>query len=176
MPSQGGVGGQKIFACFRAYMLFVGQLWSVSRYIMGPFSGRWRLVGRTNPVSNPPTWKCRSGIGDHRFPFSMDLLPNYTFYTNLAFFVLYIFAYRRCDKHDDVQFMKSWENYATSFEAGLTLIPAWISNYINYNGWDEITYPFVNFNGNRWSVGMEKQFHPSLYLAYNYLSMFTSER
>ena len=30
---------------------------------------------------------------------------------------------------------------------GLTLIPAWISNYIHYNVWDEITYQFLNFNG-----------------------------
>ena len=30
---------------------------------------------------------------------------------------------------------------------GLTLIPAWISNYIHYKLWDEITYPFINFNG-----------------------------
>ena len=30
---------------------------------------------------------------------------------------------------------------------GLTLIPAWISNYIHYKVWDEITYPFLNFNG-----------------------------
>ena len=29
---------------------------------------------------------------------------------------------------------------------GLTLIPAWISNYIHYKMWDEITYPFLNFN------------------------------
>ena len=29
----------------------------------------------------------------------------------------------------------------------LTLIPAWISNYIHYKVWDEITYPFLNFNG-----------------------------
>ena len=27
-----------------------------------------------------------------------------------------------------------------------TLIPAWMSNYIHYNMWDEITYPFPNFN------------------------------
>ena len=32
-------------------------------------------------------------------------------------------------------------------EHGLTLIPAWISNYTHYNAWDEITYPFLNFNG-----------------------------
>ena len=26
-------------------------------------------------------------------------------------------------------------------------IPAWISNYIHYKKWDEISYPFLNFNG-----------------------------
>ena len=31
-------------------------------------------------------------------------------------------------------------------EHGLTLIPAWISND-THNVWDEITYPFLNFNG-----------------------------
>ena len=30
---------------------------------------------------------------------------------------------------------------------GLTLIPAWTSNYIHYKMWDEITYPFLNLNG-----------------------------
>ena len=33
------------------------------------------------------------------------------------------------------------------YQHGLTLIPAWISNYIHYKEWDEITYPFLNFNG-----------------------------
>ena len=32
---------------------------------------------------------------------------------------------------------------------------------------DEITYPFLNFNG--WSLGMDKWFHPILYDGYNYL-------
>ena len=30
---------------------------------------------------------------------------------------------------------------------GLTFIPAWISKSISYKVWDEITYPFTNFNG-----------------------------
>ena len=30
---------------------------------------------------------------------------------------------------------------------GLTLIPAWISNYIQSKMWDKITHPFLNFNG-----------------------------
>ena len=29
----------------------------------------------------------------------------------------------------------------------LILIPAWTSNYILYKVWNEITYPFLNFNG-----------------------------
>ena len=28
-----------------------------------------------------------------------------------------------------------------------SFIPAWISNHIHYKLWDEITYPFSNFNG-----------------------------
>ena len=31
-------------------------------------------------------------------------------------------------------------------EHGLTLITAWISHYIHYKVWDEIIYPFLNFN------------------------------
>ena len=30
---------------------------------------------------------------------------------------------------------------------GITLIPTWISNYIHCKVWDEITKPFLNFNG-----------------------------
>ena len=33
------------------------------------------------------------------------------------------------------------------YESGFTLIPACISNYIHFKVWDEITYPFLNFNG-----------------------------
>ena len=29
----------------------------------------------------------------------------------------------------------------------LTSVPTWISNYIHYIVWDEITYPFPDFNG-----------------------------
>ena len=33
------------------------------------------------------------------------------------------------------------------YQIGLTLIPAWISNYIHYKVWNEINYPSSNFNG-----------------------------
>ena len=49
---------------------------------------------------------------------------------------------------------------------------AWISNYIHCKVWDEITCTFSNFNGkHRWSLGMDKLFHPTLYNGRNYMSM-----
>ena len=40
---------------------------------------------------------------------------------------------------------------------GLTLIPERISNYIHYKMWDEISYPFLNFNGcTVENLGMDK--------------------
>ena len=46
----------------------------------------------------------------------------------------------------------------------INTIPAWISNYIHYKVWDEMTYPFAN-------LGMDKLFHPTLYCVCNQLSM-----
>ena len=46
-----------------------------------------------------------------------------------------------------------------------------ISNSIHYKVWDEIVYPFPNFNGNNWILWMDKQFHRKLYSASDYLSM-----
>ena len=40
--------------------------------------------------------------------------------------------------------MDSW---GAIYQHGLILITAWISNYIHYKVWDEIIYPFPNFNG-----------------------------
>ena len=52
------------------------------------------------------------------------------------------------------------------------LNPALTSNYIHYNVWDEITYPFLNFQRcKRWSLGVDKYFHPTLYWVYDYLYM-----
>ena len=39
------------------------------------------------------------------------------------------------------------------YSHGLTLIPEWTSNYTHYKTWDEITYPFPNFNGCAVEVG-----------------------
>ena len=49
---------------------------------------------------------------------------------------------------DDIMTEERSPHYSGPFyKHGLTLIPAWISNHIHYKVWDEITYPFLNFNG-----------------------------
>ena len=69
-----------------------------------------------------PLWECMIGIGDHRFTFFMDLLPNHTFFLHKSDNTVHwdLPALRRCDKPDNVQFMKSWEKYVASFDAGLS--------------------------------------------------------
>ena len=62
------------------------NLWSFCRYIMGPFSGWWRLGGKCQQHLTAPILKCMSAIRDDRFTFLMDLLPNYIVYTNLTIF------------------------------------------------------------------------------------------
>ena len=37
--------------------------------------------------------------------------------------------------------------WAPFYSHGLTPIPTWISNYIHCKVWDEISYPFLKFNG-----------------------------
>ena len=85
----------EIFLLVLAHIGFLwNNLWSVSRYVMWQFSGRWRLGGNDQQCLAAPIWKYRSGIGDHRFTFFIDLLPNYTFYTNLTNIVHWVVAYR----------------------------------------------------------------------------------
>ena len=52
---------------------------------------------------------------------------------------------------------------------GLTSIPAWMNNHMPCKMWDEITYPFPNFN--HWSLGMDKYFHPTFYNGCDNFSM-----
>ena len=47
--------------------------------------------------------------------------------------------------------------FTNSSSPSLTWInPTWISNCFNYKVWDKITYPFPNFNGYPWNLGMDK--------------------
>ena len=56
---------------------------------------------------------------------------------------------------DELNIPSSNRAYHLKYDAltqGLTSIWAWISNYIHYKMWDEITFPFPNFYG----LGMDK--------------------
>ena len=43
--------------------------------------------------------------------------------------------------------MLTIDTWGPFYKHGLTLILAWISNHMPSKMWDEITYPFLNFNG-----------------------------
>ena len=124
MPSQGEMADRKIFVCLSTYRLLWNNLWSVSRYVMGSLSGRWRQSGNDQQCLAAPIWKYRSGFGDHRFTFFIDLRPSYTFYTNLTNIVHGVVAYRDVAHLVRLNLGKSWEKSAKSFDAGLMLITA----------------------------------------------------
>ena len=72
-------------------------------------------VGR----ANHPIWKCMSGIGDHQFIFLIDLLPNYTFYTNLTISSI---GYILKEDVTNLMTFNLWKikKSAESFDAGLS--------------------------------------------------------
>ena len=51
--------------------------------------------------------------------------------------------HRTCKSHSSQQKTSSGPFY----QHGLTLISAWMSNYIHHKVWDEIAYVFLNVNG-----------------------------
>ena len=147
MPSQGEMADRKIFVCLSTYRLLWNNLWSVSRYVMGPLSGRWRQSGNDQQCLAAPIWKYRSGFGDHRFTFFIDLRPNYTFYTNLTNIVHWVVAYRDMAHLVRLNLGKSWEKSAKSFDAGLTCFLRWKSE----------TLMMVSQYWFRWWLGAVKQ-------------------
>ena len=60
----------------------------------------------------------------------------------------------------------STENSSPFYWHISTLIPLMLGKHSHYKPWDEINYPRC-----RWSLGMDKWFHPALYKACAYLSM-----
>ena len=119
MPSRGEVVVIR-FLIVLALMCFLWHnLWSVSHYTMGPFSGWWRQGGNGQRYLAAPIWIYRSGFGDHRFNFFYGFASKLHILYKSVNIVHWVSVYRRCGKPDDVQCIKSSENYATSFDAGL---------------------------------------------------------
>ena len=60
----------------------------------------------------------------------------------------------------------------SKFKVISVIIIAVLYGNIHYKVWDEITFPFQNFQQRScWSLGMDKEFHPTPYWACDYLSM-----
>ena len=120
MPSQRVMGGRKILLVLAHIGFLWNELWSVSRYVRGRPSGWWRLCGNDQQCLAAPIWKYRSGFGDHRFTFFMDLFPNYTFYTNLTNIVYWVVVDRDVPHLITLNLGKVEKKYAKSFDAGLS--------------------------------------------------------
>ena len=87
------------------------NLWSVCRYVMGPFSGWRSLCGK----GKPPHLKKYVRNRWSPIHISNIFTPNLHILHKSDNIILWVFAYRRCDKPDDVQFMKSWEKVCRIF-------------------------------------------------------------
>ena len=123
------------------------NLWSVSRYIMGSFSGWWRLGGDDLRYLAAPIWKCRSGFGDHRFIFFIDLFPNYTFYTNLTNIVHWVVVWRKCGTPDSDKFREKLKNVCKIVWCRFNIV------YIKHIHWYKNIYAMMtSSNGNIFRV------------------------
>ena len=55
------------------------------------------------------------------------------------------------------EYIEAKETCGPFYQHGVTLIPAWISDYMLRNVCDEIAYPSLNFNGfTVWRLGVDK--------------------
>ena len=112
-------GRSKYFAYLGTYMLFVEQpVVSLSLYnganewLLGPGRDESTKFNRSHSKMNIRNRWSPIHIS-HGFAFELHILHKSD---NLLH---YMIAHRRCDKPNSVQSMKSWDNYATSFDAGL---------------------------------------------------------
>ena len=119
MPSQRVMGGRKIFACLSTYRLFCGTTSGQLVVISWGHSVADGDCGNDQQGLAAPIWKYRSGFGDHRFAFFIDLLPSYTFYTNLTNIVHWVVVYRDVAHLMTLNLGKVEKRYDKSFDAGL---------------------------------------------------------
>ena len=100
---------------------------------------------------------CLAGTGCERYSFLMLWINNTTNTTKakcnktLTSYVWTMYnaecVYLSSRFTHTVPTMQGQQHPAHFYLHDLTLIPAWISNHMPNKVWDEITYPFLNFNG-----------------------------
>ena len=97
------------------------NLWSVCRYVMGPFSGWWKLGGSGLWYLTAPFEEVyqKSVITDSHFSWNCFQMTDFLHKSDKT--VLSVSAYKGFDLPDDVQFAKRREKYVASLDyTGLT--------------------------------------------------------
>ena len=115
MASQCWGGGGKIFCLYNilAPVCFLwNNLWSVWRYVMGPFRlvevvWEWPVISKHSPLKMYVRNQWSPIHIFHGFASKLQTLHK------CDNSVHYVFADRRCDKPDSIQFMKGWQKYVT---------------------------------------------------------------
>ena len=67
-------------------------------------------------------------------------------------YIVRLYVHRSTLKIYNYQAMSTWGPFSWH---GLTLIPVWITNYMHYKMWNEITSPFPDFNVTPLKFGMD---------------------
>ena len=131
-------------------------------------------------------WKCRLENGSHLVSASMyqtiivmsdQLWPetNDCWYLALTPSMLNLFAEHKTIMYINVLFALFLNIRGPFYWHRLTLIIAWISNQMPSKAWDEITYPFSNFNDATIEVWEWISNFMSLYNRCNCISMMGSK-
>ena len=126
MTSQWGVDGQIIMLILAPMCFSWNNLWSVCLYIteLWLLEAGWEGIAISNrPYLNMYVRYLWSPVHiSHGLAFKLHILHKSD---NIPHWVIVY----RCTKPDSVQFMRNWEKYATSFEAGFKAEP-WVINYV----------------------------------------------
>ena len=120
-------------------VVILTQLWICFMYaIKISKSKRWSIESNVIDIENICVFQC--GDRKSRVSFRKYSLSFYDFIHN-HFMLINVYK-------NPLRWPRTYYLYR------LSLIPAWISNYIQHKVWDEITWPFPNFNG-----GTVSEFH-----------------
>ena len=97
-------------------------------------------------LTTDQTWafSCKNNEAQLMIPETLAMKPKWPFYGQCIISTLCIWKYYNKNYIFAFSiFLQCWNILLTRINFNV----AWITNYIHYNVWDEITYPFPNFNG-----------------------------
>ena len=110
---------------------------------IGPILAQWTLLSGIGCLYWPLSYGCFTDVGNNLVGTTAtdDLGQQLTqWWIQLYQWLSARLRYLQCVNNGDNE---AWCPFC---QYGLTLIPAWISDYVHYKVWDAITYLFPNFN------------------------------